>query len=72
MDVEIKEESEINLKPSTSGEVHFPHENKYSHIKNKLVRNQQFQKSKREQKKVVKLRLYLHKNHFLKLIHVTN
>lgn len=41
-----------NLKPSTSGEISFPIENKFSHIKNKHVRNQQYHKTKREKKKV--------------------
>ncbi|KAJ3662770.1 hypothetical protein Zmor_007099 [Zophobas morio] len=48
---EIKEE----IKPSKSGSVLFPNENKYSHIKNKLVRSQQYQKAKKEQKKAKKL-----------------
>lgn len=50
--MEVKEEVEENLKPSKSGEVLFPNANKYSHIKNKQVRSQQFQKKKRELKKV--------------------
>lgn len=56
MDVETSDEVKIeeskDLKPSTSGEVCFPNENKYSHIKNKQVRNQQYLKNKREKKKV--------------------
>lgn len=51
-DMEVKTEVEENLKPSKSGEVLFPNENRYSHIRNKQVRNQQFQKKKREVKKV--------------------
>ncbi|XP_030752869.1 probable ribosome production factor 1 [Sitophilus oryzae] len=50
---DIKEE-EDETKPSTSGSVEFPSETKYSHIKNKHVRVQQFQKAKREQKKAKK------------------
>lgn len=50
---EVKTEKiEKDLKPSQSGEVHFPFENKYTHIKNKQVRLQQYQKRKRELKKV--------------------
>lgn len=49
---EIKVEESADLKPSTSGEVLFPNENKYSHIKNKQVRSQQYFKNKREKKKV--------------------
>lgn len=48
--IDIKTEEET--KPSTSGSVLFPNETKYSHIKNKHVRLQQFQKSKREKTKV--------------------
>lgn len=50
---EVKIEPENDFKPSTSGSVLFPNEAKYSHIKNKLVRSQQFQKAKREIKKVI-------------------
>lgn len=53
--MDIKAEIQENLKPSKSGEVLFPNENRYSHIKNKQVRNQQFQKKKREAKKVKRL-----------------
>lgn len=49
---EIKIEEDRNLKPSTSGEIRFPTENRYSHIKNKHVRNQQYHKNKKEKKKV--------------------
>lgn len=49
---EIKVEETENLKPSTSNEICFPIENKFSHIKNKHVRSQQYHKSKREKKKV--------------------
>lgn len=49
---EIKVEQSKDVKPSTSGEVYFPNENKYSHIKNKQVRNQQYLKNKKERKKV--------------------
>ncbi|XP_044270925.1 probable ribosome production factor 1 [Tribolium madens] len=52
---EEKPESKSELKPSKSGSVLFPNENKYSHIKNKLVRSQQYQKTKKEQKKAKKL-----------------
>lgn len=45
---DIKDE----IKPSNCGQVLFPHENKYGHIRNKLVRNQKFQKIKRELNKV--------------------
>lgn len=51
--VDIDEKTiKTEIKPSKSGAVLFPNENKYSHIKNKLVRSQQYQKVKREQKKV--------------------
>ncbi|KAJ8910018.1 hypothetical protein NQ315_003984 [Exocentrus adspersus] len=40
-----------DIKPSTSGSVLFPSESKFSHIKNKQVRIQKFQKVKRETKK---------------------
>ncbi|EFA00559.1 probable ribosome production factor 1 [Tribolium castaneum] len=53
--VEDKPEVKTELKPSKSGSVLFPNENKYSHIKNKLVRTQQYQKAKKEQKKAKKL-----------------
>lgn len=49
---EVKVE-ESESKPSTSGSVQFPNENKYSHIKNKQVRVQQFQKAKKAAKKVL-------------------
>lgn len=49
---EFKTEIVDEVKPDTSGCV-FPTETKYAHIKNKQVRNQQFQKWKREQKKVI-------------------
>ncbi|XP_050294254.1 probable ribosome production factor 1 [Anthonomus grandis grandis] len=53
------EESDVkmeqdDIKPSTSGEVLFPLEAKFSNIKNKHVRTQQFQKAKRELKKAKK------------------
>ncbi|XP_060519662.1 probable ribosome production factor 1 [Cylas formicarius] len=51
------EEAKVKLediKPSTSGTVTFPSETKYSHIRNKIVRNQQFQKAKKAQKKAKK------------------
>lgn len=51
-DVDIKDEKDV--KPSTSGSVLFPNEAKFSNIKNKQVRGQQFQKLKREQKKAKK------------------
>lgn len=50
-DLEVKEE--LDIKPSTSGSVLFPSEAKFSNIKNKQVRTQQFQKLKREQAKVL-------------------
>lgn len=40
------------FKPSSSGAVLFPSQNKMAHIKNKHVRNQKYQKIKRELKKV--------------------
>lgn len=46
--------AEDDIKPSTSGSVLFPTERKFSNIKNKHVRTQQFQKLKREQKKAKK------------------
>lgn len=53
VDDEIKvEEIDKNVKPSQSGEVLFPFENKYVHIKNKQVRLQGYQKQKRELRKV--------------------
>ncbi|KAI4470997.1 u3 small nucleolar ribonucleoprotein imp4 [Holotrichia oblita] len=53
MDVKqaIKVEELDTIKPSNSGEVLFPHTNQYSHIRNKIIRNQKFQKIKRELKK---------------------
>jgi len=50
--IEVKDEKDI--KPSTSGSITFPTEAKFSNIKNKHVRGQQFQKYKREQKKAKK------------------
>lgn len=51
--VQNNSKPEIKIVPSKSGScVSFPTENKYKNIKNKLVRSQQFQKLKREQKKV--------------------
>ena len=50
--IEVKEEDAKDIKPSTSGSISFPTEAKFSNIKNKHVRGQQFQKYKREQKKV--------------------
>lgn len=53
MDIkEIKIENDEDIKPSKSGEVLFPNETKFTHIKNKQVRIQQFQKTQRELKKV--------------------
>lgn len=49
----IKVEELDTIKPSSSGEVLFPHTNQYSHIRNKIIRNQKFQKTKRELKKVI-------------------
>lgn len=40
------------IKPSLSGTVSFPTENRMSHIKNKQVRTKKYQKVKRELKKV--------------------
>lgn len=52
--MKIREVStEDDIKPSTSGGVLFPEENKYGHIKNKEVRNRRFHKIKQEHKKVV-------------------
>lgn len=51
--MEVKEMGdEKELKPSTEGSTVFPTENKYAHIRNKIVRNQKFNKIKREAKKV--------------------
>lgn len=47
--IEVKDEKDV--KPSTSGSVLFPSEAKFSNIKNKVVRTQQFIKLKRERKK---------------------
>lgn len=44
----------IEIKPSLSGTVQLPTENKMSHIKNKQVRMKKFQKMKHEQKKAKK------------------
>lgn len=56
MSMETQDEIEIvdskEVKPSTSGQICFPSENKYSHIKNKQIRSQQYQKDKRQKKKV--------------------
>ncbi|CAH0548158.1 unnamed protein product [Brassicogethes aeneus] len=55
IETEIKTEEEHgDIKPSTSGQVIFPNESKFNHIKNKLVRQQQFQKKQRELKKAKK------------------
>ncbi|XP_019876060.2 probable ribosome production factor 1 [Aethina tumida] len=55
MDIkEIKIEDDEDIKPSKSGEVLFPNETKFAHIKNKQVRTQQFQKTQRELKKAKK------------------
>lgn len=43
---------EVDMKPSLSGSILFPTENRMSHIKNKQVRMKKYQKVKREQKKV--------------------
>ncbi|KAL3284626.1 hypothetical protein HHI36_018780 [Cryptolaemus montrouzieri] len=48
----VKEEKlESDIKPSSSGSVSFPNERKYAHIKNKIVRNQQYNKAKKEKQK---------------------
>jgi ribosome production factor 1 len=52
---DVKETIKNEIKPSKSGSVLFPNENKYSHIKNKLVRSKQYQKAKKEQKKAKKV-----------------
>nr|CAH7748735.1 unnamed protein product [Callosobruchus chinensis] len=52
-DISVKMEEE-DIKPSKSGTVSFPHETKFSHIKNKQVRSQQYQKTKKEQRKAKK------------------
>ncbi|KRT85258.1 hypothetical protein AMK59_2930, partial [Oryctes borbonicus] len=39
------------IKPSSFGEVLFPHHNPYAHIRNKIIRNQKFQKIKKESNK---------------------
>ncbi|CAG9855717.1 unnamed protein product [Phyllotreta striolata] len=61
MDIDENEEQTIkteddkdDIKPSLSGQVLFPSENKFSGIKNKQVRMQQYQKVKREKKKAKK------------------
>lgn len=59
---DIKVEETKNLKPSTSGDICFPTENKFSHIKNKQIRSQQYQKTKKEKKKVY---FYLLQNAFM-------
>lgn len=48
----IKIEVDEDIKPSKNGNVAFPHEHKYAHIKNKIVRKQQYQKAKKEKQKV--------------------
>lgn len=52
MEDERLSETKTDIKPSKNGSVLFPNENKYSHIKNKIVRNQQYLKAKKEKKKV--------------------
>lgn len=52
-DFKIKEEV-VKVKPSLNGGVKFPTESKYSNIKNKQIRSQQYQKDKRERKKAKK------------------
>nr|CAH7753512.1 unnamed protein product [Callosobruchus chinensis] len=52
-DISVKMDEE-DIKPSKSGTVSFPHETKFSHIKNKQVRSQQYQKTKNEQRKAKK------------------
>ncbi|GJQ79392.1 hypothetical protein Trydic_g16251 [Trypoxylus dichotomus] len=47
----IKEDHCEDIKPSSCGEVLFPYHNQYSCIRNKIIRNQKFQKIKRELKK---------------------
>nr|XP_023023565.1 probable ribosome production factor 1 [Leptinotarsa decemlineata] len=49
--VKLEEES---IKPSNSGEVMFPRESKFANIRNKHVRNQQYQKAKKQVKKAKK------------------
>lgn len=43
---------DMEVKPSLSGSVLFPSENRMSHIKNKQVRIKKYQKVKHEKKKV--------------------
>lgn len=49
----VKTEDEEKIKPSLSGEVLFPTESRFAGIRNKEVRAQQYQKLKRERKKVI-------------------
>lgn len=49
----VKTEDEEKIKPSLSGEVLFPSESRFAGIRNKEVRAQQYQKLKRERKKVI-------------------
>ncbi|XP_050497828.1 probable ribosome production factor 1 [Diabrotica virgifera virgifera] len=52
-DFKVKTEDD-EVKPSLSGTIKFPSESKYALIKNKQVRNGQYQKEKREKKKAKK------------------
>ncbi|KAK9880783.1 hypothetical protein WA026_013110 [Henosepilachna vigintioctopunctata] len=48
----IEEKIEISeVKPSSSNTILFPNENKYAHIKNKMVRNQKYKKEKQVKQK---------------------
>lgn len=58
----MESKHEEDIKPSKSGSVLFPSESKFAHIKNKQVRTQQFQKIKRELKKVSKSYTMLKRN----------
>ncbi|XP_017777580.1 PREDICTED: probable ribosome production factor 1 [Nicrophorus vespilloides] len=51
-EIEIKEETEDDLKPSTEGEVLMPQETSFGLIRNKVVRNQFYNKYKKEQQKI--------------------
>lgn len=50
--IDSSEISKDEIKPSLSGAVLFPSENRMSHIKNKQVRIKKYQKAKHELKKV--------------------
>lgn len=62
MDIDIKEEklnSEDSQPSTTGGSVLFPTVNKFSHIKNKLVRTEKFKQAQRLKNKVSTLLFYV-------------